>query len=138
MATNQYLAWAPSGVAGTNVYSAEAYAALTARTLGVVPGIADPLQANTAWRQATVGVAALAQFCVDTTGSNANDDGSVANFETLLQNALTAYIKSTLAGGIPIRSLKTTVSIASNAANIDWSLGNYFVILLNSALNTLT
>lgn len=136
--TNDYKPWAPSGVAGVNVYSPAAYAALTARTLGVVAGIADELQANTAWRQATVVAAALAQFCVDATGLNAVDDGSVANFEALLSAGYTAFVKSVLAGGIPVRSNKTTLAISSGVVNIDWSLGNYFVVVMNANITSIT
>lgn len=135
---NQYLAWAYNGVAGVNVYGPTAWAALGARSLGVVNGIGDPLQANTAWRQSTVGVAALAQFAVDASGGSALDDGSVPNFQALLQLGLTAYIKTTIAAGVVARSNKTTATISSGVVNINFSLGNYFVVLMNAAITDIT
>lgn len=134
--TNQYLAFAYGG--GANVEAPAAYAADGRRANGNVNGVADAALCNTAWRQASVATAALAQFAVDASGLNANDDGSVANFETLLQSGFTSYIKNTLATGIPVRSNKTTVAITSGAVNIDFSLGNYFVVLMNAAITSLT
>lgn len=135
--TNHYLAWAPSGVDGTNTYGFAAYSALGPRTAGVVAGIADPLQANTVWRQTSVAVAAFAQFLVDQSGLNANDDGSVVNFEALITAGLLSYIKNTMTAGIPVRSNKTTVAIVAGVVTIDFSLGNYFVVLMNASITSI-
>ena len=72
-----------AGSAGTNAYTAAAYAALSWLTTGVTPGVADGLQANTTWRQTSVMATVLAQFIVDESGQNAVDDGTTA---TLLAN----------------------------------------------------
>jgi hypothetical protein len=135
--TNQYLAFAYGG--GANVEAPAVYAADVRRTNGNVNGVADPALCNTAWRQVTVGVAGLAQYAVDLTGSNANDDGSVSNFENLLIAAFNLNIRNYLSSGAtPIRTAKTTVAIATGVVNIDFSLGNYFVVLMTASITSIT
>jgi hypothetical protein len=47
--------------------------------LGQQDGIADPANANRAWRQGTTGVAALMQIIADTLDANVPDDGNLPN-----------------------------------------------------------
>lgn len=93
-ATNQYLPFAAAG--GANVLSPAAYSALAARLSGFSAGIADEFQANTPWRQASVGIAALAQFACDTTGVDMLDDGSVTNFKVGFSGALNFVISAAI------------------------------------------
>jgi hypothetical protein len=90
MPTNQYLPFAATG-GSPNTLTPAAYAALTAITgNGFVSGQANSTQVNTVLRQVSVVAAALAQFIVDFAAVDANDDGSVANFETKFKSALDA------------------------------------------------
>ena len=97
MATNQYLAFA-IGV-GANTLSAAAWAADPDLSLGFQAGLASATKANTAWRQTTVAVAALAQFCADNGGGNMLDDGNVANFEASIKLAIQALIDAVVPPG---------------------------------------
>lgn len=136
MPTNQYLPWDTAG--GATVYDFATYTALTARAGGAVPGVADPIAFNTAMRQASVAAAGIGQFIVDLVGSSLLDDGNPLTYENAFAAAFGIKVASILAAGAPIRSAKTTVTISGTTANIDFSLGNYFVILLNANLVTLT
>lgn len=106
--TNQYLTWAAGGSA--NVEDPTTYAADAARTNGHLAGVASSAKVNTAARQASVAVAALAQLVVDTTGGNMNDDGSVNNFKAGLSALLTAL------GGVPSKDLLP--SLSNDPANL--------------------
>lgn len=137
MPTNQYLAFAYGG--GANVEIPATYLADARRTNGNIAGIADPAFCNTAWRQTTVAVAALAQLVCDFTASSMLDDGSIANFEAGLLLVINNIIKTALAAGsAPVLQAKQTPAIVSGVVNIDFSLGNYFVVLMNASITSLT
>jgi hypothetical protein len=83
----------PFGTApGAGVLAYADYQALPARLTGFVNGTADPVQANTAWRQASVFASALAQFIVAKTGLNVLDDGDVEGLEIKFGAALAATL----------------------------------------------
>lgn len=90
MPINEYRPFAAG--AGANTLSPADYGALAARTSGFSSGIADSTQCNTPWRQATVGVAGLAQFIADVTGLDMLDDGSPNNFQTKFIGALNLVV----------------------------------------------
>lgn len=71
-----------------NVTDQTSYAAASTTTNGFSSGLAKSADVNKVLRQASFGVAALAQMMVDTTGANVADDGTLANFETTLQAAI--------------------------------------------------
>lgn len=86
MATNQFL---PFGTgAGANVLAPAAYAALAARASGFSAGTAKSQELNSVWRQASFGVAALAQFIADQSGDDVLDDGNLNNFKNSLARAI--------------------------------------------------
>lgn len=64
-----------------NVENPATWLADTVRLGGFVAGVANPAQANTALRQTTVAVSAIAQAVADTLVVNVLDDGSVTNFK---------------------------------------------------------
>jgi hypothetical protein len=102
---NQYLAFG-TGV-GSNTLSNAAYVAAESGNLiplGFQPGIAKSEQVNTVLRQATVAVAALAQFAADYGTSDVNDDGSVTNFKAALKSALDALYVFNPSALVPLSS----------------------------------
>jgi phage-related tail fiber protein len=98
MSTTQYLAFGTA--AGANAISAAEYASLasTLVAFGFQPGLARSEHINAVLRQATVGVAGLARFCVDNGSADQLDDGSVANFAANIRLAVQALATS---GGSP-------------------------------------
>jgi hypothetical protein len=137
MPTNDYKPFAYGGSA--NVESPATWAADAVRTNGFLTGVAPSIKLNTAWRQASVGVAALAQFIVDQTAASLADDGSVATFETALIAALNAYVAGVLAAGtLPIRNKKNTAAISAGVVNINCNLGNYFLVAMTASITSLT
>lgn len=88
MPNNQFLQFAIGGSA--NVESQTDYAADPLRTNGNQPGIAVSAFNNKAIRQATFVASALAQYMVNQTGLDVNDDGVQSNFLTTLGLALTS------------------------------------------------
>lgn len=95
MATNQYYPFANGG--GANTLTNSAYAALTTLlSNGYQSGLASSQEINTTFRQASVVAAAVAQFIVNISAVNANDDGNVSEFATNLaaavRSALTANV----------------------------------------------
>jgi hypothetical protein len=102
----------PFGTApGAGVLAYADYQALPARLTGFVNGTADPVQANTAWRQASVFASAIAQFIVDKTGLNVLDDGDVEGLELKFGAALAA----TLVTSTPPLYSGTDGAIAANS-----------------------
>lgn len=88
---NQYLPFATGGSANTMTYSA--WASLSSIIAnGFQSGVASSEQFNTLMRQVSVPAAGLAQWASDTAGVNANDDGSTANFKTLIDSAVNAKL----------------------------------------------
>lgn len=112
MATNDYL---PFGTAsGANVLTPSAWAADPAQAAGFVNGIADPAQANTAWRQASVPGVMIAQFTADNnTLGNVVDNGNVAFLETQFESALVQYLQGFF-----------LLSITSSTFFVNFSTGN--------------
>lgn len=86
---NQYLAFGTGG--GANTLSYATYSGLTTLVAnGFQAGTALSEQVNTVFRQATVGVAALAKFAADYGTHDVLDNGVVADFEVALKSALDA------------------------------------------------
>lgn len=126
MPVSQYLPFGTGGVAGSpNTLSYSSYAALT--TLignGFLSGIARSEQVNTVLRQATVGVAGVAQLIADHGALDALDDGSPANFKAALKGALdnlmaaqqfwkTGDVKGTINPTVPDGWLKLNGQVVS-------------------------
>lgn len=133
MPTNQYLPWATGP--GANVYDFATYTALAARSAGVGNGIADATQANTSWRQASVMAAAMAQFVVNSLGSDVNDDGDVnalaAKILAAIQsNGFTAASVAQILGGTDNTHFVTALGLKgamaaqtlTDAATIAWNM----------------
>lgn len=87
MATNNFKAFAVAS--GANVTSQTDYEALAALATGFTAGVAKSSQVNKALRQATFGVASLAQFISDTMNSDVLDDGDLGKFASLLKDSVT-------------------------------------------------
>ena len=131
--TNQFLPFATG--TGANVYVNSAYSGLSARTTGVVDGVADPQAANNAWRQGTAMASALGAF-IAAMGYDALDDGDITTLEAHFEAALAVKI----AGGqavIPSASLvhvgSDTGAVNAIVANVTpdvsaWSDGQVYVI----------
>lgn len=96
--TNQFKLFAAGG--GANTLTQTAYAALTTLlSQGFQPGVASSEQINTLFRQLSTVMVGTAQFAVDQSGGDANDDGLPANFAALLLAAVQATIDARLAAG---------------------------------------
>jgi hypothetical protein len=78
--------WAVGG--GANVYTPAVYQALTILATGVEPGLADPQQANTTWRLASMVAGAVTQFITAQLGISLVDDGNLTNLTTNFTNAV--------------------------------------------------
>ena len=91
---NQYLPFAVGTSPNTMTYSA--YAALPAVGTGFVSGVASSEQFNTLMRQVSVPASGLAQWASETSGINAVDDGSVTNFKSLINSAVSARLAAYL------------------------------------------
>jgi hypothetical protein len=128
--TNQYLGFAGSGTA--NALTPAAYAALTALLAnGFQSGLAQSQQINTVFRQTTTVAAAVAQFIVNITGGNANDDGNVSEFTTNLTTAVReALTLNENSWGAAQQGAQIPVQpVASGATlTLNFALGNNFVI----------
>lgn len=86
MSEVDYVAWATGG--GANVYTPAVYQALAVLATGVEPGLADPQQANTTWRLASMTSAALANFISQQLGIAILDDGNLTNLIANLTSAV--------------------------------------------------
>lgn len=87
--TNDYVPFA-HGV-GANVETADDWKNNIVRSAGFQNGVALPSQANTAWRQASVIAAMIAQFSADFSAQASVDDGDVLAAEQRFIDALQAY-----------------------------------------------
>lgn len=88
--SNEYKTFA-TGV-GANTLTPAAWAALTTLLAeGFQPGLAKSEEMNTALRQLSVAVTAIAEFSTDHGGGNALDDGSAPNFQALFEAALRTF-----------------------------------------------
>lgn len=106
---NQFL---PFGTgSGANVLTPAEWAALTARDQGFTAGTALSVQANSAWRQGSMGASVLAQFASDTAQADVLDDG--ASFLPQLKAGIRSqplnYIKTP---GGTVNALTATLSPA--------------------------
>jgi hypothetical protein len=77
---------------GANVLTPATWAVDPNRTAGFQNGIANPAEANTAWRQASFPAAMLAQFTADFGPGNVVDNGNLAAFEAQFEAALRSYL----------------------------------------------
>lgn len=83
-----------------NSLTPAAYAALTALLQGgFETGVAESIQANTVWRQATFMAAMLGQF-ISVQGFDALDDRSLTNITTAFRAALASYLQPAIPGQI--------------------------------------
>ena len=117
---NQYITFATGG--GAFVLSNADYTALPARGTGFVEGVADPLQLNSVWRQASVVSAAFGQFCADYGPSDVLDDGSAANLEAQFRAALNNYVEALVN---PTQAPPTTVTIPGADKGVVLTGNNY-------------
>ena len=85
----------PNG-SGGNRLTPTAYAALTTiLAQGFQAGLAPSEQLNTVWAQSSFMAAGLANFCV-AQGISVPDDGNLTNLVTEIENAISAFVSSTL------------------------------------------
>lgn len=103
MPTSQFLPFGIGGGSGSpNTLSPTAYAALTALLAnGFQPGIARSEEVNTALRQVTTGVAALASFAATHGDDDVLDNGVIADFAAALKSALDNLYIQDLSGLVP-------------------------------------
>ena len=85
MASSDFLPFATGS--GANLESLTTYQGDSRRTNGEQPGQANSARANRAWRQSTLGVAGLAQFCANN-GVSMPDDGDVGAFAARVAQAI--------------------------------------------------
>ncbi|EEJ0779830.1 tail fiber protein [Salmonella enterica] len=86
MAINNFKPFAAAS--GANVVSQSDYEGLTALATGFTAGVAKSAQINKALRQSTFGVAGVAQFIMEASGSDVLDDGDLGKFSGLLRDAV--------------------------------------------------
>ncbi|UGA37968.1 hypothetical protein JOS77_29215 [Chromobacterium haemolyticum] len=94
MATNDFLVFSGGAGSSSNTMTQANYASNSARISGVVPGVADPLLANKAWRQPSIIAAMIGQFIADYSGQNAIDDGTTSALETNFVLAINSILNS--------------------------------------------
>lgn len=112
MSNDYAFPWAIGG--GANVYSPAVYQALSILATGVEPGLADPQQANTTWRLASMVQAAVTQFIVNQLGISLVDDG---NLTTLTANFASAIsVQSNIKPGRIVTASTTLNMLASDYA----------------------
>jgi hypothetical protein len=109
MATTDFVPYATQ--AGALVEDQAAYVADPQTALGQQDGIADPSNANKAWRQGTVMASAWANVIVAKLGISVPDDGNLANLisflESLLSNTINLqctfkYVSPSLVNLVPL------------------------------------
>jgi hypothetical protein len=115
MANNDFLPWATGG--GANVLSPAQYAALAERITGSVAGTAISADWNTAMRQSSFIVSAIALWIANN-GISANDDGVLAN--------MSGNLNGLIRGGL-------IASIAALRARLKTGSPSVFVLGYNSA-----
>lgn len=118
MPVNEFKTFA--GGKNANVISQKDYEELEALDVGFQTGIARSEQLNKVWRQATTGVAALAQFVSDTTGYDVLDNGNVNDFLTKL---VTAFESKSLSRKNPFGDIAADGNDAINQALKNLGLG---------------
>ena len=121
MGINQFLPFATG--AGANVESQTAYAADPNLPIGNQPGLASSAFNNKALRQACYIASQVAQFLVNQTGDNCNDDGTPANIQALMTQvwpaptgAILAFAGSSAPTGFLLCNTSTPVSRTTYAA----------------------
>lgn len=113
MSEVDYVPWATGG--GANVYVAAVYQALATLATGVEPGLADPQQANTTWRLASMTSAALANYISQQLGIAVLDDGNLTT--------LTANLTSAVGVGATVRPGRLVSSSATlNMLSTDYGI----------------
>lgn len=122
MPTNQFLVWAAT--INANSYTYAQYLALTARTAGVVPGVADGLAANAAWRQTSVMAAMIGQFIVDRVSQDTVDDGTTTALLAQFKAAIQTYGRIRLTSNLIIY-----VSPSGSDSNTGLTVGSPFLTL---------
>ncbi|NDJ56779.1 phage tail protein [Enterobacteriaceae bacterium 4M9] len=118
MAINEFKAFATGENA--NVIDQNEYEELEALTEGFQSGIARSEQLNKVWRQATTGVAALAQFISDTTNTDVYDNGEPAEF---LANFIHSLEIKSLSRKNPFSDIMADGEAAINQAVTNLRLG---------------
>ncbi|EPG9173718.1 hypothetical protein L7H29_004386 [Klebsiella pneumoniae] len=98
MAENNFKPFAVG--AGANVSSQTDWENLVALSTGFTAGIARSEQINKALRQGTVMASVLAQYIVDTTNSDALDDGDISGLVQKLKSSINSVIPD-----IPVTSV---------------------------------
>ena len=136
--TVDYLPFATSGEA--NVETQSDYKNSNHQENGFVNGLADPSQANKAWRQSSMISAALATFISNTLGVDVLDDGNLANLVTNLASTI-VHIQNysngtvvTIAGILIIQIINVPLTSSNTSAtSIDIT---YPVVFPNSWLGS--
>ena len=111
---NQFVAWATGS--GANVLTPAALAAKTARPLGFQSGLVDSPTFNSVLRQASFVSAMIGQFVADYSGSNANDDGNIAELEASFVAALQATYTGNFHYGVDTSTVANTLTVAPTPA----------------------
>jgi hypothetical protein len=94
MAVNEILQFAPNGVYDEHLLTFTQYRDHPRRNTGFAAGeLADQCLANTALKNLSVFAAGLAQYLVDTTGTDVRNNVTPAQVRTLFENAIIAEIE---------------------------------------------
>lgn len=128
MASNDFLVWCASG--GANAYTPMQLAALPNLTTGVVPGIADPKQANAVWRQSTIMASMIGAFIIAQLNENVVDDGTTTAVLAQFKRAVQSMSRTILAAPLTLY-----VSPTGNDAN-NGTFGSPF-LTIQHAINVL-
>jgi hypothetical protein len=104
--------------AGALVDSQGSFSGSGYQTQGFQVGIAQPAQANKAWRQASIMAAALANFISNKLNIYIADDGNLTNLITNLTNA----IRNALSGVLVVTFNPTPIFDASQSNTFEMTL----------------
>lgn len=136
--TNQFVPFGTND--GALVLTPAAWAATPTRQAGFQVGIADPAQANTAWRQPSSMAAAIGSF-IAAQGYDAFDNGDINALRSAFASAVAAYVN----GVLPSTLLRYGLDVSTtpgviNVSNLSPALtvlqnGQLFEIIPNTTTN---
>ena len=139
--TNQFVPFGTND--GANVLTPAAWAATPARQAGFQVGIADPAQANTAWRQPSSMASAIGGFIAQQ-GYDAFDNGDINALRTAFANAVQAYVNgvlppSLLRYGLDVSTTPGTITVSTFTPALNTlQNGQLFEIVPNTTTNGAT
>jgi hypothetical protein len=124
-----------AGDSAANVLTADKYDALTARVKGFSAGIVPSVQFNTVMRGPSTVTTAIAQFVVDNTGLDVEDDGDVTGFETKFRQALASVLVTSnppLYTGLDTSNSASNITAAMSPTMTQYTPEGLYVIRMNN------